>query len=172
MILIFFSLSISWLYYYYYRYYYSYNYYNYYYHYDFYHDNYYYNYPHHYYYYYENVQSRSLYRVAQKNRNSWLFRILLWSTVTLFHLAGYRPSFPHYNNTKIIKFGWELFILWVISYGLSKNGTVDTGLSFSPCWIEHLFLITDNTKIIKFGWKLFILWVILMDCHFRDLPLI
>ena len=29
-----------------------------------------------------------------------------------------RPSFPHYNNTKIIKFGWELFILWVISYGL------------------------------------------------------
>ena len=30
-----------------------------------------------------------------------------------------RASFPHYNNTKIIKFGWELFILWVISYGLS-----------------------------------------------------
>ena len=28
-------------------------------------------------------------------------------------------SFPHYNNTKIIKFGWKLFILWVISYGLS-----------------------------------------------------
>ena len=31
-------------------------------------------------------------------------------------------SFPHYNNTKIIKFGWELFILWVISYGLSFSG--------------------------------------------------
>ena len=30
-----------------------------------------------------------------------------------------RASFPHYNNTKIIKFGWELFILWVISYGPS-----------------------------------------------------
>ena len=30
-----------------------------------------------------------------------------------------RTSFPHYNNTKIIKFGWELFISWVISYGLS-----------------------------------------------------
>ena len=30
-----------------------------------------------------------------------------------------RASFLHYNNTKIIKFGWELFILWVISYGLS-----------------------------------------------------
>ena len=29
-----------------------------------------------------------------------------------------RTSFPHYNNTKIIKFGWKLFILWVISYGL------------------------------------------------------
>ena len=51
-----------------------------------------------------------------------------------------RISFPDYNNTKIIKFGWKLFILWVISYGLSfsgfainlslvggppKNGTVD-----------------------------------------------
>ena len=36
----------------------------------------------------------------------------------------YRASFPHYNtsNTKIIKFGWELFILWVISYGLSFSG--------------------------------------------------
>ena len=33
-----------------------------------------------------------------------------------------RASFLHYNNTKIIKFGWELFILWVISYGLSFSG--------------------------------------------------
>ena len=33
-----------------------------------------------------------------------------------------RASFPHYNNTKIIKFGWELFILEVISYGLSFSG--------------------------------------------------
>ena len=33
-----------------------------------------------------------------------------------------RASFPHYNSTKIIKFGWELFILWVISYGLSFSG--------------------------------------------------
>ena len=33
-----------------------------------------------------------------------------------------RASFPQYNNTKIIKFGWELFILWVISYGLSFSG--------------------------------------------------
>ena len=33
-----------------------------------------------------------------------------------------RASFPHYNNTKIIKFGWELFILWTISYGLSFSG--------------------------------------------------
>ena len=34
-----------------------------------------------------------------------------------------RASFPHYNNTKNIKFGWELFILWVISYGLSFLGS-------------------------------------------------
>ena len=33
-----------------------------------------------------------------------------------------KASFSHYNNTKIIKFGWELFILWVISYGLSFSG--------------------------------------------------
>ena len=40
-----------------------------------------------------------------------------------------RASFPHYNNTKIIKFGWELFILWVISYGLSFSGfAIDVSL--------------------------------------------
>ena len=33
-----------------------------------------------------------------------------------------RASFPHHNYTKIIKFGWELFILWVISYELSFSG--------------------------------------------------
>ena len=32
-----------------------------------------------------------------------------------------RASFSHYN-TKIIKFGWEFLILWVISYGLSFSG--------------------------------------------------
>ena len=64
-----------------------------------------------------------LYRVAPKNGrvdtvdfqdfdliNSYLFTLLD------------KASFPHYNNTKIIKFGWELFILWVISYGLSFSG--------------------------------------------------
>ena len=30
-----------------------------------------------------------------------------------------RASIFHYNNTKINKFGWKLFILWDISYGLS-----------------------------------------------------
>ena len=59
--------------------------------------------------------------------------------LSLFTLMD-RTSFPRYNNTKIIKFGWKLFMLWVISYGLSflgfainfslvggppKNGTVD-----------------------------------------------
>ena len=39
-----------------------------------------------------------------------------------FTLLG-RASFTHYNNTKIIKFGWELYILWVISYGLSFLGS-------------------------------------------------
>ena len=32
-----------------------------------------------------------------------------------------RASSSHYINTNIIKFGWELSILWVISYGLSSS---------------------------------------------------
>ena len=32
--------------------------------------------------------------------------------LSFFNLLG-RASFPHYNNTKIIKFRWELFISWV-----------------------------------------------------------
>ena len=66
--------------------------------------------------------SLDLYRVAKKNpRKQSIFRTLLWSPVIIFTLLD-RPSFPHYNSTKIIKFGWELFILWVISYGLSFSG--------------------------------------------------
>ena len=67
---------------------------------------------------------KSLYRVAKKPRNSRysrFFRTLLWSTVIFFPLLD-RASFPHYNNTKIIKFGWKCFILWVISYVLSFSG--------------------------------------------------
>ena len=30
---------------------------------------------------------------------------------------------------------------------------------FSPCWIEHLFLIIITPRSSKFGWELFILWV-------------
>ena len=41
-----------------------------------------------------------------------------------------RTSFPYFNNTKIIKFGWKLFILWVISYGLSFSGFA---IDFSFC---------------------------------------
>ena len=44
----------------------------------------------------------------------------LWSNQQLLFFTFLdRASLPHYNNTKIIKFGWKLFILWVISYGLS-----------------------------------------------------
>ena len=56
-----------------------------------------------------------------KNGRVDFFRTLLWSTVIFFPLLD-RTSFPDYNNTKIIKFGWRLFILWVISYGLSFSG--------------------------------------------------
>ena len=39
-----------------------------------------------------------------------------------FHLVTCRASSSHYINTKIIKFGWELVILCVISDGLSSSG--------------------------------------------------
>ena len=58
----------------------------------------------------------------KKTGNSQFSRTLLWSTVTIFFSLLDRAYFPHNNNTKIIKFGWELFILWVISYGLSFSG--------------------------------------------------
>ena len=76
------------------------------------------------------------YRVAQKKRNSRLifFRTLLkkWTIklnwielnqqLSFFTLLD-RASFPRYNNTKIIKFGWELFILlsnflWTVIFGI------------------------------------------------------
>ena len=56
-----------------------------------------------------------------KKRNSKFFRTLLWWTVILFTLLD-RASFPQDNDTKISKFGWKLFILWVISYRLSFLG--------------------------------------------------
>ena len=51
----------------------------------------------------------------------YMFRTCFDQQISLFTLLD-RASFLHYNNTKIIKFGWELFILWVISYGLSFSG--------------------------------------------------
>ena len=65
----------------------------------------------------------SIYRVSQKKRNSHygrFFRTLLWLTVSFFTLLD-RASSSHYINTKIIQFGWKLFILWVIFDGLSSS---------------------------------------------------
>ena len=70
------------------------------------------------------TREKYIYRVPEKNGT--VDTIDFWglcsnqqlSLFTLLDIA----SFPHYNNTKIIKFGWELFILWVISYGLSFSG--------------------------------------------------
>ena len=50
-----------------------------------------------------------------------------------------RAYFPHYNNTKIIKFGWELFILWVISYRT---------VIFGIC---HWFVINRASELCKSG---------------------
>ena len=60
-----------------------------------------------------------------------------------------RPSFPHYNNTKIIKFGWELFILWVISPGGGGGG------GYSPNMVNGgvpLKWVTFSQKIPKHVW--------------------
>ena len=67
----------------------------------------------------------TLYRVAPKKpRNSRYgqFSGLCSDQQLSFFTLLDKTLFPHYNNTKIIKFGWELFILWVISYGLSFSG--------------------------------------------------
>ena len=58
----------------------------------------------------------------RNRRYSRFYRTLLWSTVIFFLTLLDRALFPRYNNTKIIKFGGELFILWVISYGQSFSG--------------------------------------------------
>ena len=63
----------------------------------------------------------SLYRVAQKNGTADFLGLCSDQLLSLFTLLD-RASFPNFNNTKIIKFGWEHFILWVITNGLSFSG--------------------------------------------------
>ena len=109
----------------------------------------------------------------KKPRNNRFLGLCSHQQLSFFTLLD-RTFSLHYNNTKIIKFGWKLFILWVISYGLSfsgfainfslvggpqKNGTVnflglcsDEQLFFSPCWIEHLFLIIMTPRSSNFLW--------------------
>ena len=57
----------------------------------------------------------------KKKRNSRFSGLCSYQQLSFFSLLE-RASFPHYNNTNIIKFGWELFILWVIFNGLSFSG--------------------------------------------------
>ena len=68
-------------------------------------------------------------RLAVINYTGWPNKngtVDFWGLCSDQHLSFYtlldRTSFPHYNNTKIIKFGWKLFILWEVSYGLSFSG--------------------------------------------------
>ena len=56
-------------------------------------------------------------------KNGRFFFLGLYSDQQLsFFTLLDRTYFPYYNYTKIVKFGWELFILWVITYGLSFSG--------------------------------------------------
>ena len=63
-----------------------------------------------------------IYRVALKEWNSRFLGLCSEQRLSFFTLLD-RTSFPHYIIiTKTIKFGWKLFIFWVISYGLSFSG--------------------------------------------------
>ena len=110
----------------------------------------------------------SLYRVAKNNGQSIFLGLCSESTVNLFSPCWIETSFPHYNNTndhqirlKTLIFSWVISPWTVISGfainfslvgGPPKNGTVnflglcsDEQLFFSPCWIEHFFLIIMTT---------------------------
>ena len=56
-----------------------------------------------------------------KKRNSRFSGLCSDQQLSFFTLLDI-ASFLHYNNTKILKFGWDLFSLWVIIYGLSFSG--------------------------------------------------
>ena len=66
-----------------------------------------------------------------------------------------RTYFLHYNNTKIIKFGWKLFILWVIFYRLSFLGfAINLPSCLETLEIGQIPKMTVHNKcLIK--WKVF-----------------
>ena len=124
-----------------------------------------------------------VYRVSQKKRNGRFLGLCSIQTVILLTLID-RPSSLLLKFSKNIKFGKELFILWVISYArsfLSFAITVTLSLFdgppnsesvdfsgfysdqhgiFLPIRFREYFIHYNDTKIIQIGWKLFILWVI------------
>ena len=77
-----------------------------------------------------------------------------------------RTYFLHYNNTKIIKFGWKLFILWVISYRLSFWGfAINLSSCLETLEIGQIPKMTVHNKIHineKFSTKFDDLDVIIM----------
>ena len=118
-----------------------------------------------------------IYRVAPPKMEQSIFLGLCSDQQLSFFTLLDKTSFPHYDNTKIIKIGWKLFILWVISYGLSFSGFA---INFSSWWVAPkkrnsqffrtllwwtviFFTLLDrasfphynDTKIIKFGWRTF-----------------
>ena len=59
-----------------------------------------------------------------------------------------------------------------------NNGTVNfqdfaliNSYLFSPCWIEHLFLLIITPRSLNLVKKFLFYEYFLMDCHFRALPL-
>ena len=61
-------------------------------------------------------------KLHPKKQNNLILLGLCSDEQLSFFILLDRTSFLYYNNTKIIKFGWKLFILWVISYRLSFLG--------------------------------------------------
>ena len=88
--------------------------------------------------------------IRRPKKPGTVFRTLLWSTVTFFFTLLDRASFPHYNSTKIIKFGWELFylwsnFLWTVIFGFARfpefRGTINDRLR--PSIIERVLCSVD-----------------------------
>ena len=107
----------------------------------------------------------------RRRRNSRFSGLCSDQQLSFFTLLD-RASFPHYNHIKIIKFGWELFILWVISCGLSFSGfarfpefwgTIKGEVrSWSNLISEERvkFSEQNSENLMKIGWKIRKLWIL------------
>ena len=74
-------------------------------------------------YYTMNVMQTVIYRVAPQKTEQWIWSIFQdFALINCYFFTLLDGASSSHIYTKIIKFSWELFILWVIPYGLSFSG--------------------------------------------------